>query len=236
MKKISFALAFFFCSGCHRAADQPTQPAKPAVPKQAANTAAASECAQKDTTTAMGTRIRYLLQDGGYKITWGDTTYQRVTDSLYTCEYVEGSGLWSYVPAYHSETKNTLVFTATFENSSGGNPSAISEIALVLPKNRQDSIYTQEFFLKAEGNYLVYCQNYFEPDKLVVQNLETKRAQRITLRPKPLLFRTPGLSINNVKIVNGSIRIIYTYDVVETHKEDDPLKDVAIEKSFQLHI
>ncbi len=232
MKFFLFGLAAAFCGECQLLLHQVPTDSHSEIAKLPRPTT----CQPRDTITALNTSVCYVAQAKGFKISWGDGQYRRLYDSLYTCEDSDTIGLWNDIPSYYAETPNTLVFVCPFARSSGGNPIPINFYALVLPKNQQDSVYTRENFLRAKGNYLVYCQNEFEPEKLVVQNLETKRTQRITLRPKPLLFRVAGLSINDVKIANGIIRVVYTYKVVDTHKEDDPLKDVAIEKTFHLSI
>lgn len=168
-------------------------------------------CLQRDTVTPMGTKIGYLYQDGKFKITWGDTNYKRVYDSIYSCDYDKNTGLWDFVPKYESETKNTIVLTNILFTSSGGNLAPLEFSAIVLPKNKKESPYEIDFFITKKGDYLVYGD--MEESKIHLINLETKKRQDIVLDPSPALIRTPTLAIQDATINKNIFFIKYeTFD------------------------
>ncbi|MDI9309769.1 MAG: hypothetical protein QM535_06105 [Limnohabitans sp.] len=174
-------------------------------------------CLQRDTVTPMGTKIGYLYQDGKFKITWGDTNYKRVYDSIYSCDYDKNTGIWDFVPKYESETKNTIVLTNILFTSSGGNPAPLEFSAVVLPKNKKDSPYEIDFFITKKGDYLVYGD--MEESKIHLLNLETKKKQKIKLNPYPAIFRSPTSSILETSIYKNTLFIKYESDDENSESE-----------------
>jgi hypothetical protein len=186
-----------------------------------------TECIQKDIIMAMSTKIHYIYRNGKYQISWGDNSYNRIYDSLYSCDYDKSTGLWDFVPKIYSETKNNLIFTNILWTSSGGNPAPLEYYAIICPKNTKDSIYEKEFFIESEGDYLVCGDPYNEYVHL--ENIETKRRQTITLKPKPYLSRSPTLSIQKTQIKGKSIYL--EYEALDTNQEITTIK-----KTFKIVI
>ncbi len=185
------------------------------------------ECIQFDTITALNTKIHYSYQNGECQISWGDSSYYRTYDSLYSCWHDSSSGLWDFVPKFYSETKSSLVLLNILWTSSGGNPAPLEYYAIVLPKNNMDSIVVREFFIAADENYLVFGDG--ENEKIHILNLETRKSQTITLYPNPNMSRSPTLSIQDTKIKGSEFHIKYesvdrTYDLK------------VVEKTFKLII
>lgn len=167
----------------------------------------AKECIQRDTLTASGTRIHYEFDGEGFRIVWGDRSYTRASDSTYSCDFDPQTGLWDFVPKFHSETKNHLVFTNILWTSSGGNPAPLEEEAIVLPKNLQDSIAHEPFFIDAQGDYLVYG----DPNNgsIHISNLETNQNRTFPLSPEPALLRSPTMPIRKTRIAKGELYVQY---------------------------
>jgi hypothetical protein len=185
------------------------------------------ECIQKDTTTRMGTTIHYLYHDKKFQISWGDNTYNRIYDSLYSCYYDKDYGLWDFVPKLNYETKNHLIFSNIQWTSSGGNPAPLEFYAIVCPKNKNDSIFEKEFFINCDGDYLIYGDPKNENIHLL--NLETTKSQTVLLKPKPYLSRSPTLSIREAEIKEKSFYIKY-----ESLDKNDQI--ISIEKTFKIEI
>jgi len=164
-------------------------------------------CIQRDTVTLLGTKIGYLQIEDSFSITWGDDSYQRVYDSLYSCEYDKNTGVWDFVPKFNSETKNNIVLTNTMWTSSGANPAPLEFLAIILPKNKKDSPLEIEFFIAKENDYVVYGDA--ENPQIHLINLETKQIQDITLKPEPALSRSPTLAIVDTKLQKRSLYIKY---------------------------
>lgn len=190
-------------------------------------TSMTAECIQGDTTTSMGTKIHYLYRNGKFQISWGDDSYNRIYDSLYSCDYDKSTGLWNFVPKLNSETKNNLIFTNILWTSSGGNPAPLEFYAIVCPKNKKDSIFEKEFFIDSEGDYLLYGDP--ENENIHLINLETKRSQTVLLKPKPDLSRSPTLSIQKTEIKEKSLYI--RYESIDKNDET-----IIIEKTFKIEI
>ncbi|MEN2399292.1 hypothetical protein GKZ90_0005860 [Flavobacterium sp. MC2016-06] len=165
------------------------------------------ECVQNDTITASGTKIKYVYRKGKYKISYGDKYYNRIYDSLYTCDYDKNTGLWDFVPKLQSETKNNLIFTNILWTSSGGNPAPLEYYAIVLPKNKKDKGFEKDFFIICQEDYLVYGDP--ETENIHIINLETKKTQLIKLKPKPEFARSPTLSIQETNIKKNTLHIKY---------------------------
>lgn len=186
-----------------------------------------TECIQRDTITGMGTKIHYLYRNGKFQISWGDNSYQRTYDSLYTCNYNTSTGLWNFVPKLYSETKNNLIFTNVLWTSSGGNPAPLEYYAIVFPKNVKDSIFEKVFFINSIEAYLIYGD--FENENIHLINIETKRNQMILLKPKPDLSRSPTLSILKTEIKGKTFYIKY-----ESLDKNDKIE--SIERAFNIEI
>ena len=186
-----------------------------------------TECTQRDTITGMGTKIHYIYLNGKFQISWGDNSYKRAYDSLYSCDYDKSTGLWDFVPKLYSETKNNLIFTNILWTSSGGNPAPLEFCAIVCPKNKVDSIFEKEFFIDSEGEYLIYGDPYNENIHLI--NIETKNNQTVLLDPKPYLSRSPTLSIQKTQIKGKSIYL--EYEALDTNQEITTIK-----KTFKIVI
>ncbi len=184
-------------------------------------------CRQKDTITPLGTMIKYISFKGGYKIAWGDRNYQRIFDTLYTCEYIPLSGLWDDVPKYYSETKNYLVFNNVLCTSSGGNPAPLEYYVIVFPKNVKDAVFEEDYFINCIGNYLIFGDDY--KDIIHVRNLETGQQQTLELKPKSMFIRTPTLAIDSTFIEGDFLNIKY-----ETWSAGDSA--LAITRSFRIEI
>ncbi|MBI3232523.1 MAG: hypothetical protein HYZ42_00525, partial [Bacteroidetes bacterium] len=166
-----------------------------------------TECIQKDTITDMGTTIHYIYRNGKHQISWGDKSYNRIYDSLYSCDYDNSTGLWDFVPKLNSETKNNLIFTNILWTTSGSNPAPLEYYAIICPKNSKDTIFEKDFFIDKEADYLVYG----DPDNenVHIVNMETKRSQTIILIPKPYISRSPTLSIQKTEIKGKTFYIEY---------------------------
>ena len=190
-------------------------------------TSLTTECTQRDTITGMGTKIHYLYRNGKFQISWGDNSYKRAYDSLYSCHYDKSTGLWDFVPKLYSETKNNLIFVNILWTSSGGNPAPIEYYAIVFPKNIKDSIFEKEFFINSIGEYLIYGDPENEYIHLI--NIETKKNQTVLLKPKPDLSRSPTLSIQKTEIKGKTFYIKY-----ESLDKNDEIK--SIESTFNLEI
>lgn len=186
-----------------------------------------TECIQKDTIIGMGTKIHYIYRNGKHQISWGDKSYNRIYDSLYSCDYDKSTGLWDFVPKLNSETKNNLIFTNILWTSSGGNPTPLEYYAIICPKNSKDSVFEKDFFIKSEADYLVYG----DPDNenVHIVNIETKRSQTIILTPKPYLSRSPTLFIQEIEIKGKSFYIEYE----SLDKSDET---ITIKKTFKIEI
>lgn len=185
------------------------------------------ECIQRDTITGMGTRIHYINYNGKYQVSWGDNSYNRVYDSLYTCYHDDRTGLWDFVPKLNSETKNNLIFTNILWTSSGGNPAPLEFCAIICPKNVKDSIFEKEFFIDCKGDYLIHGD--FENENIHLINIETKKNQTFILNPKPYSSRSPTLAI--LKTVFKGKSIYIKYESVD--KNDDT---IIIERTFKIEI
>ena len=190
-------------------------------------TTLAKECVQNDTTTNLGTKIKYIYTNGKYKISYGDKFYSRTYDSLYTCNYDKSTGLWDFVPKLQSETKNNLIFTNILWTSSGANPAPLEYYVIVLPKNKIDKTFEKEFFITCEGNYLVYGDT--ESNTIHLINLETKKSQDEILYPPPIISRSPTMSIQETKFDKNSLFIKY-----ETVDKNDSIK--IIKTKIKLNI
>jgi hypothetical protein len=184
-------------------------------------------CIPGDTITGMGTKIHYAEHSRKLQITYGDDTFSRTLDSLYTCEYDTSSGLWDFIPKFHAETKNHLIFTNILWTSGGGNPAPLEFYAIIAPKNNTDSIFEKEFFIDCEGDYLLYGDE--ENENIHLMNLETKRIQTLKLNPRPDFSRSPTLSILNTEINKRTLYIKY-----ESTGQSDETK--IIEKNFTIKI
>ncbi|MCX6351526.1 MAG: hypothetical protein NTX03_06665 [Bacteroidetes bacterium] len=185
------------------------------------------ECIQRDTITPLGTKIHYKYKNGKFKISWGDSIYNRVSDSAYSCHYDSLTGVWDFVPKLHSETQNSLVFIQTSWTSSGGNPAPLAYDVIVLPKNNKDSIVEKEFFISCEKGYLLYGDPF---EKVYLQNLENKKIQLISLNPRPFSGRSPTMSIEKTKIDKGILFI--KYESLNKQKTDA----IKISKRFRIEI
>lgn len=151
----------------------------------------------------------------------------RIYDSLYSCQFDKNTGLWDFVPKFKFETKNNLVFINILETSSGGNPAPLDYYAIILPKNKKDTIFEKELFINCERDYLIYGD--WDNDNIHILNLESKNGQNIILTPKLALSRSPTMSIQETKIKNSIFYIKY-----ETLDKNDNLK--IVEKTFKLEI
>ena len=191
------------------------------------STSLTTECIQKDTVTVLGTKIHYIFRNGKYLISWGDSSYNRIHDSFYSCDYDKSTGLWDFVPKLNSETKNNLIFTNIFWTSSGGNQAPLEFYAIICPKNNKDSIFEKEYFIDSEGDYLIYGDS--ENATIHLINIETKKSQTIILKPKPYLSRSPTLSIRNTEIKGRLLNIKY-----ESLDKSDEIR--IIEKTFNIEI
>jgi hypothetical protein len=185
------------------------------------------ECIQRDTVTSMGTKIHYLYRNGKFQISWGDNSYNRIYDSLYSCDYDKSTGLWDYVPKLNNETKNYLIFTNILWTSSGGNPAPLEYYAIVFPKNNIDSVFEKEFFINSNGEYLIYGDP--ENENVHLLNIESKKSQTILLKPKPDLSRSPTLSIRKTEINGKTLSIKY-----ESLDKKDEI--IIIDKTFNIEI
>ncbi len=184
-------------------------------------------CIQRDTITSMGTKIHYIMRNGKFQISWGDNSYNRVYDSLFTCDYDKITGLWDFVPKFYSETQNHLIFTNVLFTSSGTNPAPLEYYIIVCPKNKKDSIIQKDFFVSCLGNYLVY--NDAITEYIHVLNVETNKTQTINLKPSLYISKSPTLGIKETKIKENNIYITY-----ETRVNYDSI--VAIKKVVKLKI
>lgn len=184
-------------------------------------------CIQRDTITKMGTKIHYINRNGKFQISWGDNTYNRVYDSLFTCDFDTSTGLWNFVPKLFSETKNNLIFTNILSTSSGGNPAPLEYNAIILPKNKKDSIFNKDFFINCYGVYLIYGD--FEYENIHLINIETKKNQTFKLKPKPAISRSPTLTIQKTEIREKKLYINY-----ESLNKKDEI--IIVENTFLIEI
>ncbi|HTF81458.1 MAG TPA: hypothetical protein VL947_07030 [Cytophagales bacterium] len=174
----------------------------------------------------MGTKVRYQYRNNKFQISWGDASYSRVYDSLYACDYKDNV-LYDFVPKYNSETKNHLVFTNILWTSSGSNLAPIELYAIIFPKNIDGNILEKEFFIKSEGDYLIYGDP--EPINIHLMNVETQKHQTIELTPKLGLSRSPTSSILMTQIKEKMFYIKY-----ESFDKSDNTK--IIERIYKIKI
>jgi hypothetical protein len=204
MRKLSLLLIVLLISACSKTKEN--KPKKTTADSIHYSSKIGIDCAQKDTITGYGTKIKYLYQDNHFKISWSNNSYRRVYDSLYTCQS-DKYGLWDLVPKLSHETPHNLIFTNVQYTSGGGNPAPLEYYAIIFPKNPGDSVSEKPFFISAEGSYLVYgdAQN----ENIHLMNLETKKEQTILLKPKPDTSRSPTLAIQDVNIMKNTFFIEY---------------------------
>ena len=217
---ISIFSIIIFC-GCIRQESKEKKVSKNVDTLKNITTSLTSECIQKDTITNMMTKIHYIYRNGKYQISWGNNSYNRVYDSLYSCDFDKSTGLWDFVPKLISETKNNLIFKNVLWTSSGGNPDPIEYYVIICPKNVKDNIYEKIFFIQCEGSYIVYGDSHNEYVHL--ENIETKRIQTVTLKPKPYLSRSPTLSINKTQIKKKTFYI--EYEALDKNEKTITVKD-----------
>lgn len=207
MRITTVCLGLIYLSGCGQVEQRQSTNQATSDSIKTNTSALSAPCIHKDIITASGTRIQYLFRNGKFQLSWGDGSYKRTYDSLYTCENDAGTGLWDFVPTYYSETKNHLIFTNVLWTSGGTNPAPLEYYTIICPKSSAGSIIEKAFFISAEGNYLIYVD---EDNELVhVYHIEENRSQKIALTPKPFLSRSPTLSIKETKIKGGFLFITY---------------------------
>ena len=174
-----------------------------------------ASCIPANFTTRLGTKVMYTRVGNEVKLSWGNNTYTRSHDSLFTCADYTGSGRWDFIPKYDAETKNHLIFTNVLSTSSGGNPAPIDFSVLVLPKNTVDSIYQKDMYIKSHKNYIIYVSDSESfVESLDILNVETKKKQVCTLSPQSVIFaRSPTFVIQSTVIKNKMLHVEYeTYD------------------------
>lgn len=213
--------------GCGRQENKKTFPHTNSGSVKFDTSSLTTECIQRDTVTEMGTKIYYLYLNGKFQISWGDNTYNRIYDSLYTCYYDKSTGLWDFVPKIFSETKNYLVFTNVLWTSSGGNPAPLEYYAIVCPKNIIDNVFERDFFIDSSGEYLIYGDH--KNENLHLLNIETKKCQTVFLKPRPEQSRSPTISILKTEIKGKSFFVIYK----SLDKNDEVIN---IERKFNIEI
>ncbi len=225
---LSLLFILLFFSGCYRRVDEKGTIApridsiSPVYPPWS------DACIQTDTVTQMGTAIHYLYRNGRFQISWGDSSYYRIYDSLYECAYDSGgSGLWDFVPKYYSETRNYLIFTNILEFSSGGNPAPLDYYAIVCPKNETDSIFELDLFVGCEGDYLVYGD--WDNEYLHVLNVETKNRQTFLLKPAPWVSRSPTMEIQRAKVRGKLLHV--TYEALDENEAS-----IIVRRTFKIEI
>lgn len=221
-----FILVVF--SGCYRRVDEKSAIApridsiSPVYPPWS------DACIQTDTVTQMGTAIHYLYSNGKFQISWGDSSYYRIYDSLYECAYDSGgSGLWDFVPKYYSETRDYLIFTNILECSGLANPAPLDYYAIVCPKNETDSIFERDLFVGCDGDYLVYGD--WDNEYLHVLNVETKSRQTFLLKPAPWVSRSPTMEIQRAKVRGKVLHVTY-----EALDEDEAF--IIVRRTFRIEI
>jgi len=227
MRIICFIISLFLLQSCRNNSESNTEKEAENNSVKKDKTELVEECIQKDTTTILGTKVKYIYNDGKYKISYSDKFYNRTYDSLYACDFNKSTGLWDFVPKLHSETKSNLIFTNILWTSSGGNPEPLEYYAIVLPKNKLGKAFEKDFFIECDENYLVYGDP--KNDNIHIINLETKKTQLINLIPKPELSRSPTSSILETQIEKKVFSIKYQ----SLDKND---ATIIIEKDFKIII
>jgi hypothetical protein len=186
------------------------------------------DCIPANLITRLGTKVMYTRVGNAVKLCWGDDTYTRSHDSLFTCEDSR-FGRWDFIPKFLSETKHNLVFKNVLSTSSGGNPAPIDFSVIVFPKNMKDSVYEKEMYIDKHGDYLVYIAGW-KADSLAVLNIESKRTQICRLSPDPLPFaRSPTFIIKKTKIKDQAF-------FVEYEGLDEKDSTIILKNKFKLNI
>lgn len=168
-----------------------------------------SDCIPANFTTPMGTKVVYTKVDHAVKLSWGNDTYIRSHDSLFTCELDEYGNRWDWIPKYVAETKNYLIFENVLSTSSGGNPSPIEFTAIILPKKATDLIYEKDLYIDKHEDYIIYLPGA-TADSLAIMNLETKKTQICRLLPAPVPFaKSPTFIITKTGISKQNLNVEY---------------------------
>jgi len=157
------------------------------------------DCIPANFKTKSGTQVMYTRIGNAVQLSWGDETYTRSYDSLFTCQDSR-YGRWDFIPKFLSETKNYLVFEELLSTSGGSNPAPIDFSVIMFSKNMKDSVYEKEMYINKHGDYLVYIAGW-KADSLAVLNIESKKTQICRLSPDPLPFaKSPTFIIKKTKI------------------------------------
>jgi len=167
-----------------------------------------ADCIPSNFKTKSGTQVMYTRVGDAVQLSWGDETYTRSYDSLFTCEDSQ-FGRWDFIPKFLSETKHSLVFKNVLSTSSGGNPAPIDFSVIVFPKNMKDSVYEKELYIDKHDDYLVYIAGW-TADSLAVLNIESKKTQICRLSPDPLPFaKSPTFIIKKTKVTDKMFFVEY---------------------------
>lgn len=158
-----------------------------------------ADCIPANFKTKSDTRVMYTILGDAVQLSWGDETYTRSYDSLFTCQNSR-YGRWDFIPKFLSETKHYLVFKELLSTSGGANPAPIDFSVIVFPKSMKDSVYQKDMYIDQHGDYLIYIANW-TADSLAVLNIESKKTQICRLSPDPLPFaKSPTFIIKKTKI------------------------------------
>jgi hypothetical protein len=210
MKTFKYLIFCLFSIGCkHQSNESSDIQTKEKPETQIADSISLDKnCFQKDTTTLLGTKIKYIYQQGLFRIVCSDSSFSRKTGSLYACHYDSISGLCDLVPKLESETTNNLLFTYVYFTSSGRNCAPLEYSAIIIPKNNTDAIIEKYFFIMQKGDYLFYGDGTI-PNVIHLMNIETKQIQDFELDPLPALSRSPTMSIREIKITGKLFYVKY---------------------------
>lgn len=208
-------------------------------PYQTADTIAKVEdfrirCDIRDTISSYGTVIRYRpVGKYQYEISWTNSGFIRTYFDSQFCCWKEAQRIapdWDFVPRFYSESRNNIVLTSTFEFSGPSNPSPLNYYALILPKNRIDSVFKINYFLDTKDDLLSYLDNH--SGNIFIINLVTKRKQEILVEPGLNGYsRSPTWPFRNCKFKGGYY--ILEYESVAVDNDENP---ITIRKSIKIEV
>ena len=166
------------------------------------------ECEYNDTIIAIDD-FQYELRKVNtrdYEIYWGNINEKRKYSKSFEC-WKTSDDICDFTPKVDTITEDGVILRVMTETPSTGNCSPIEYKMIYLPRDKTQTPFEIEYYLKFENNYIVYSNSY---DTISVMNLKTKKNQSFELNPKPYFeFKTIDNSLDSIHVVNKKLMFKY---------------------------
>lgn len=175
------------------------------------------DCEIKDTLIKRG-KFEYQLKKIGkidYKIFWGEKDEKKKYLEAFSCWKTKDDWTCDFTPKVELMTNEEVLLKVTTSTPSAGNCSPIEYKMIYLPRDKKQTPFEIEYYLKTENNYIVYSNSF---DTIFVMNLKTKENQSFELNPKPYFeFKTIDNSLDSIQVKNKKLKFKYLIGTDKDH-------------------